>query len=187
MKYKWLAEASTSISLSGTPTAIVFEVVWWEVDLKLARHAGGVVLTILGKCILISLVVWLFNFPVRTSLAVGLSMAQIGEFAFVLLSVASNLGLLPYQVYMLLMGEHLVLTAQQSRQQALAHLGVSSAVLLVFLRIVPQGDCQRQLCAGITALSLLLTPFLLQASSHILRDQNELNSGQTVSYSPVPA
>lgn len=32
-------------------------------------------------------------------------MAQIGEFAFVLLSVASQLGLMPYQVYMLLMGE----------------------------------------------------------------------------------
>lgn len=32
-------------------------------------------------------------------------MAQIGEFAFVLLSVASQLGLMPYQVYMLLMGQ----------------------------------------------------------------------------------
>lgn len=63
------------------------------------------ILTILGKSILISLVVWLFKYPVRTALAVGLSMAQIGEFAFVLLSVASQLGLLPYQVYMLLMGE----------------------------------------------------------------------------------
>jgi len=63
-----------------------------------------VVLTILGKCILISLVVWLFKFPARTAVAVGLSMAQIGEFAFVLLSVASQLGLMPYQVYMLLMG-----------------------------------------------------------------------------------
>ena len=62
-------------------------------------------MTILGKSILISLVVWLFKFPVRTALAVGLSMAQIGEFAFVLLSVASQLGMLPYQVYMLLMGE----------------------------------------------------------------------------------
>ena len=73
---------------------------------QLARiSAGGVVLTILGKSILISLVVWLFKFPVRTALAVGLSMAQIGEFAFVLLSVASQLGMLPYQVYMLLMGE----------------------------------------------------------------------------------
>lgn len=53
----------------------------------------------------ISMVVFLFKYPLRTALAVGLSMAQIGEFAFVLLSVASQLGLLPYQVYMLLMGE----------------------------------------------------------------------------------
>lgn len=52
----------------------------------------------------ISLVVRAFHYSPRTALAVGLSMAQIGEFAFVLLSVASQLGLLPYQVYMLLMG-----------------------------------------------------------------------------------
>jgi len=52
----------------------------------------------------ISMVVYMFKYPLRTALAVGLSMAQIGEFAFVLLSVASQLGLLPYQVYMLLMG-----------------------------------------------------------------------------------
>ncbi len=46
----------------------------------------------------------MFSYPLRTALAVGLSMAQIGEFAFVLLSVASHQGLLAYQVYMLLMG-----------------------------------------------------------------------------------
>lgn len=49
----------------------------------------------------------MFRYPPQTALAVGLSMAQIGEFAFVLLSVASQLGLMPYQVYMLLMGEPL--------------------------------------------------------------------------------
>ena len=54
------------------------------------------------------MVVRLFHYPPRTALAVGLSMAQIGEFAFVLLSVASQLGLLPYQVYMLLMGAALL-------------------------------------------------------------------------------
>lgn len=53
----------------------------------------------------ISLVVWMFQYPPRTAIAVGLGMAQIGEFAFVLLSSASQHGLLPYQVYMLLMGE----------------------------------------------------------------------------------
>ena len=52
----------------------------------------------------ISVVVVLFKYPIRTALAVGLGMAQIGEFAFVLLSAASQLGMLPYQVYMLLMG-----------------------------------------------------------------------------------
>lgn len=57
----------------------------------------------------ISGVVYMFRFPPQTALAVGLSMAQIGEFAFVLLSVASQLGLMPYQVYMLLMGECLPL------------------------------------------------------------------------------
>lgn len=58
----------------------------------------------------ISVVVYMFKYPIRTALAVGLSMAQIGEFAFVLLSVASQLGLLPYQVYMLLMGERHLLS-----------------------------------------------------------------------------
>ena len=56
-------------------------------------------------CMQISGVVYMFRFPPQTALAVGLSMAQIGEFAFVLLSVASQLGLMPYQVYMLLMGQ----------------------------------------------------------------------------------
>ena len=55
-------------------------------------------------CEQISGVVLLFSYPLRTALAVGLSMAQIGEFAFVLLSAAGQLGMLPYQVYMLLMG-----------------------------------------------------------------------------------
>ncbi|KAK9833979.1 hypothetical protein WJX81_000500 [Elliptochloris bilobata] len=96
----------------------------------LAQHlrvlAGGLVLTIACKTILISAVVWMFSYPLRTALAVGLSMAQIGEFAFVLLSVASHQGLLAYQVYMLLM--------------------------------------------GITGMSLLVTPFLMQACRHILPD-----------------
>ncbi|DBA96469.1 hypothetical protein WJX77_004607 [Trebouxia sp. C0004] len=83
--------------------------------------AGGVLVCIICKTCVISGVVYMFRYPPQTALAVGLSMAQIGEFAFVLLSVASQLGLMPYQVYMLLM--------------------------------------------GVTALSLLITPFLMQASN----------------------
>lgn len=65
-------------------------------------------------CLQISGVVYMFGFPPQTALAVGLSMAQIGEFAFVLLSIASQLGLMPYQVYMLLMGERPYLLSQTS-------------------------------------------------------------------------
>lgn len=66
----------------------------------------------------------MFRYPWQTAMAVGLGMAQIGEFAFVLLSVATHFGLMQHQVYMLLM--------------------------------------------GVTALSLLLTPFLLQFSARFL-------------------
>ena len=74
----------------------------------------------------------MFKYPVRTALAVGLSMAQIGEFAFVLLSVASQLGLLPYQVYMLLMGEHSCTTQGHLRRiqsRLLAHLRLGPSAL----------------------------------------------------------
>ena len=72
----------------------------------------------------ISLVVWMFQYPPRTAVAVGLGMAQIGEFAFVLLSSASQHGLLAYQVYMLLMG---------ASQQLLSKVAVSH------LQIHPKG------------------------------------------------
>ena len=58
-------------------------------------------------CTQISTVVFLFRYQLRTALSVGLGMAQIGEFAFVLLSSASQHNLIPYQLYMLLMGVHL--------------------------------------------------------------------------------
>ena len=74
----------------------------------------------------ISVVVYAFKYPLRTALAVGMSMAQIGEFAFVLLSVASQLGLLPYQVYMLLMGARMpALLCQYSLLPAAQHFSVA--------------------------------------------------------------
>jgi CPA2 family monovalent cation:H+ antiporter-2 len=50
-------------------------------------------------------VVKAFGYPLGTALAVGLNLSQIGEFVFVLLSVANQQSLLPESVYMLLMGE----------------------------------------------------------------------------------
>lgn len=71
----------------------------------------------------VAVVVSLFGYPGNTALAVGMNMAQIGEFAFILLSVASELNLVANNVYMLLM--------------------------------------------GVTALSLLVTPLLLQLSTRV--------------------
>ncbi len=62
-------------------------------------------------CAQISTVVFLFRYQLRTALSVGLGMAQIGEFAFVLLSSASQHNLIPYQLYMLLMGALMLPTA----------------------------------------------------------------------------
>ena len=53
----------------------------------------------------ITAVVSAFKYPLSTALAVGLNLSQIGEFVFVLLSVANQQGLLASNVYLLLMGE----------------------------------------------------------------------------------
>ncbi|PPS06394.1 hypothetical protein GOBAR_AA14252 [Gossypium barbadense] len=62
---------------------------WNHVDILLA----SVILVITIKTIIIALVVKGFGYNNKTSLLVGMSLAQIGEFAFVLLSRASNIHL----------------------------------------------------------------------------------------------
>lgn len=57
----------------------------------------------------IAIVVKAFKYPADTALAVGLNLSQIGEFVFVLLSMANQQSLLPESVYMLLMGGRLLL------------------------------------------------------------------------------
>ncbi|KAJ8452131.1 hypothetical protein Cgig2_016712 [Carnegiea gigantea] len=62
---------------------------WNHVDILLA----AVILVIIVKTIVVAVVVKAFGYNNKTSLLVGMSLAQIGEFAFVLLSRASNLHL----------------------------------------------------------------------------------------------
>jgi len=49
----------------------------------------------IGKSIGAFLIVLVFHYPVRTSLNISASLAQIGEFSFILAALAMNLGLLP--------------------------------------------------------------------------------------------
>lgn len=58
----------------------------------------GTILLLLSKALLVSTVVRFFSTPWHVALAVGVSMAHIGEFSFVLLSIAIQLKILPSQV-----------------------------------------------------------------------------------------
>ncbi|KAJ6842772.1 K(+) efflux antiporter 5-like isoform X1 [Iris pallida] len=73
---------------------------WMHVDILLA----SVILVIIVKTLVITTMVKAFGYKLRTSILVGLSLAQIGEFAFVLLSRASNLHLVEGKMYLLLLG-----------------------------------------------------------------------------------
>ncbi|CAL5215037.1 unnamed protein product [Lathyrus oleraceus] len=73
---------------------------WNHVDILLA----AVILVIIVKTIVAASVVKGFGYNNKTSILVGMSLAQIGEFAFVLLSRASNVHLVEGKLYLLLLG-----------------------------------------------------------------------------------
>uniref|UniRef100_A0A7N0V109 Cation/H+ exchanger transmembrane domain-containing protein n=1 Tax=Kalanchoe fedtschenkoi TaxID=63787 RepID=A0A7N0V109_KALFE len=73
---------------------------WNHVDILFA----AVILVIIIKTAVVAIVVKGFGYSNKTSLLVGMSLAQIGEFAFVLLSRASNLHLVEGKLYLLLLG-----------------------------------------------------------------------------------
>lgn len=49
-----------------------------------------VAMTMIGKFVIWALVVWLFRYPLKTALAVGIGLTQIGEFSYVLVQVARD-------------------------------------------------------------------------------------------------
>ncbi|XP_050270255.1 K(+) efflux antiporter 4 isoform X1 [Quercus robur] len=73
---------------------------WNHVDILLAT----VILVIVLKTFVVATVVKGFRYSNKTSILVGMSLAQIGEFSFVLLSRASNLHLIEGNLYLLLLG-----------------------------------------------------------------------------------
>ncbi|MEA5617906.1 cation:proton antiporter [Cronbergia sp. UHCC 0137] len=65
---------------------------------------GLVALVFVGKFLIITPLVKLFGYPLKTALIVGLGLAQIGEFSFVLASEGQILGLVSRRVYLLILG-----------------------------------------------------------------------------------
>jgi monovalent cation:H+ antiporter-2, CPA2 family len=65
---------------------------------------GLVALVFIGKFLIITPLVRIFGYPLRTALISGLGLAQIGEFSFVLASEGQALGLVSRRVYLLILG-----------------------------------------------------------------------------------
>ncbi len=65
---------------------------------------GLVALVFVGKFLIITPLVRLFGYPLKTALIAGLGLAQIGEFSFVLASEGQALGLVSRRVYLLILG-----------------------------------------------------------------------------------
>lgn len=65
---------------------------------------GLVALVLLGKFLIITPLVVLFRYPLKTALIAGLGLAQIGEFSFVLASEGNKFGLITENVYLLILG-----------------------------------------------------------------------------------
>ncbi|KAE9620993.1 putative cation/H+ exchanger [Lupinus albus] len=89
-----------ALFLSSIGMLIHVHFLWNHVDILLA----SVILVVVVKTAVVAMVTKAFGYNIRTSFVVGISLAQIGEFAFVLLSRASNLHLVEGKMYLLLLG-----------------------------------------------------------------------------------
>jgi CPA2 family monovalent cation:H+ antiporter-2 len=96
-----------SVGMLFDPTVL------WQAPGKLAATVAVIVL---GKTVAAVALVLLFRYPLSTALTVGASLAQIGEFSFILAGLGVSLGLLPME------GQSLVLAA------AMVSIAMNSAV-----------------------------------------------------------
>jgi CPA2 family monovalent cation:H+ antiporter-2 len=65
---------------------------------------GLVTLVLVGKSLIVTPLVVLFRYPLKTAIIAGLGLAQIGEFSFVLAGQGSKFGLISENVYSLILG-----------------------------------------------------------------------------------
>ena len=52
-------------------------------------------IVLVGKPATAALVTWLMGYPLRTTLSVSVSLAQVGEFSFMLVTIGRTLGIVP--------------------------------------------------------------------------------------------
>jgi len=113
--------AEESLPLRDAFAVLFFVSVGMLFDPTVLWHAPGklaatVAVIVLGKTVAAVALVLLFRYPLSTALTVGASLAQIGEFSFILAGLGVSLGLLPME------GQSLVLAA------AMVSIAMNSAV-----------------------------------------------------------
>ncbi|KAL0403085.1 UNVERIFIED_CONTAM: K(+) efflux antiporter 5 [Sesamum radiatum] len=89
-----------ALFLSSIGMLIHVHFLWTHVDILLA----SVIVVVVVKTTVAAVITKAFGYSLRTSLIVGVLLAQIGEFAFVLLGRASNIHLIEGKMYLLLLG-----------------------------------------------------------------------------------
>ncbi|GAX83998.1 hypothetical protein CEUSTIGMA_g11423.t1 [Chlamydomonas eustigma] len=90
----------TALFLASTALIISPTFLWSHAKVL----AISTLLVMFLKAFLVAGTVLWFGYPWRTAWAIGVTMAHIGEFSFVLLSASSQLDILPHQMYQLLLG-----------------------------------------------------------------------------------
>ena len=78
-----------------------------------------VAIIMVGKTLAAIALVLVFRYPLNTALTVGASLAQIGEFSFILASLGASLGLLPPEGHTLILAGSLISIALNSARFAL--------------------------------------------------------------------
>jgi len=92
--------ASEALPMRDAFAVLFFVSVGMLFDPRHLAEAPGLVaatlaVVLIGKPMAALIIVWFLRCPLRTGLAVAVALAQIGEFSFILATVARDLGLLP--------------------------------------------------------------------------------------------
>jgi CPA2 family monovalent cation:H+ antiporter-2 len=92
--------ASEALPMRDAFAVLFFVSVGMLFDPRHLAEAPGLVaatlaVVLVGKPVAALIIVWCLRCPLRTGLAVAVALAQIGEFSFILATVARDLGLLP--------------------------------------------------------------------------------------------
>ncbi|MFN3325991.1 MAG: cation:proton antiporter [Bryobacteraceae bacterium] len=96
-----------------TPLGAVFITIFFASIGTMAELPGGLRLFIIAlsafgilvaKAFIVGLIVWIFQHSLRTAIATGLALSQVGEFTFVLADVGMRAGILRAETFQMLLG-----------------------------------------------------------------------------------